>query len=497
MNAGAANGCISNAWLALPGCRGALPRGDVLVEEGRIVAVAVSADDRRAARERSASVVDASGQILMPGLVNAHYHSYACALRGTCNDLPLELWALYTVAHGSALGDEAIRLAVLLGAAEMIRGGVTACIDHFPHLRRAECALRAHEESGMRVGFAPMLQDVQDWQYFGLDLPPPLRAALEAMTPLSPDELAALFADLHARWHGRGGRLSLLLGPNAPQRCSAALRAMWRRINDELAPQVHTHLLETRAQAQRAKRVNSAGLVAELAREGLLNDRLSVAHGIWTSETDRQLLVDNGVVVVHNPVSNCMLGSGAMPLVDYLERGAAVALGSDSSNSGGRHDLFEVMRFALALPRLGTTEHTRWPRPGAVWRCATEGGARALGLQRQLGSIARGQFADLVLLRHESASLVAHEASLQTLVHHGGAESVAAVMIHGTWVYRDGELLAFDERRAVDRFRSLAREIAAAAAPGIRLADELRPHFERLFSRPASGASLAARHRPE
>src|SRR4030095_5281811 len=138
-------------------------------------------------------------------------HAYANVLRGTENSLPLELWALYTVAYGRALDAEVIRLAILLGAAEMIRAGVTACIDHFPHVGNAPAAYAAHRASGMRVGFAPFLHDIHDHDFLGFDLPPELRARLT--TPFMPRErLAALFRNLAAQARRDGGPVTILLG---------------------------------------------------------------------------------------------------------------------------------------------------------------------------------------------------------------------------------------------------------------------------------------------
>src|SRR5215470_10689896 len=166
----------------------------ILIEGGRVVALESGEAGARVAA-RALEHVDAPDLVAIPGMVNAHHHAYANVLRGTENSLPLELWALYTVAYGRALDAETIKLAILLGAAEMIRAGVTACVDHFPHIGNAEAAYAAHRASGMRIGFAPFLHDIHDHDFLGLDLPPALHARLT--TPFAPHtRLAALFRDL-------------------------------------------------------------------------------------------------------------------------------------------------------------------------------------------------------------------------------------------------------------------------------------------------------------
>ena len=160
-----------------------------------------------------------------------------------------------------------------------------------------------------------------------------------------------------------------MIGPNGPQRCSPELWQVWRELQEIYDAPVHTHLLETKAQAVKSRQLWEGGLVAEMQRQGLLTSRLTAAHGIWLLESERQLLADFGVTVVHNPTSNLMLGSGVMPYSDYADRGVAIAIGSDSANTGGRHDLFECIRLAAMLTRLSQPDYETWP---SAARCHDE-----------------------------------------------------------------------------------------------------------------------------
>jgi 5-methylthioadenosine/S-adenosylhomocysteine deaminase len=451
--------------------------GGVLVEGDTIGVVALTDRDQRDARARARDVFDAAGMILTPGLVNAHYHSYGAVLKGTQNRLPLEPWALYTVAYGRALGAEAIRLAVLLGAAEMIRNGITACLDHFPHTRWAEAALAAHEASGMRVAFAPFMHDVFDHEFLGITLPPEIRTALDAAPRSSPAAAERMYRDLASRWRGHR-RVTIVLGPNAFQRCSPALLDVWRRLADDLGLHAHTHLLETRVQAVRGRAAWPGGTVEEMARAGLLTERLSLAHGVWLTPKEGDILARHGVTVVHNPASNLMLGSGRLALPAMLERTLPLALGTDSSNSGGRHDLFEVMRLALMLPRPDTPDPRAWPEARQVLQMATTGGARAIGLGGALGRIEPGQRADLVLLEPRGAALAGAPVTVPHLVQHADATAVAAVMINGAWVLRDGRILSFDEPAVLDQVAAVSAGVRAAAGPELVLAEAAVPYFQ-------------------
>ena len=423
--------------------------GTVLVEGRQIAAVAWSAVEREALRARAGTVVAAEGHWLIPGLVDGHAHGYAALLRGTQNSLPLELWAFYTVLYGRAFDEAALRAAILLGAAERIRAGITGWIDHSPIMHLGEAALAAHEASGLRVGYAPFLHDVADDALLGLALPATVAGLAGGAPLLDPPRYAAQFAALSETARAGSGRVSVLLGPNAPQRCSPAAWELWRSLRERHGVLVHTHLMETRAQAGIGSRGWLGGLVAKMARRGLLGEWLSVAHGVWLTPAERDLLAAHRVIVVHNPASNLMLGSGIMPLLEAQQAGLRVALGTDSANTGGRHDLFEAMRLALMLPRIGEPDHTRWPHGRDVLDMATRNGAAVLGLEDRAGRIAAGQLADLVLVRCRSVSTLALAPGQDVLVQHGGPEAVDSVMVDGRWVMRGQVLLAFDEAAAL------------------------------------------------
>ncbi len=471
---------LSNACLALPelDSRMPLPLGGLLVEAGRIAAIARRPDEIAALNARAGTTLDLQGQTVIPGLVNAHYHSYGNAVRGTENSLPLEPWALYTVAYGRSLDESGIRLAILLGAAEMLRAGVTSCIDHFAHAGRVDAALEAHLKSGMRVGFAPMLHDRYDHDILEIELPDDLRRRVEG--PKRPDAavMAALFRRLKKEWHGRDGRISLLLGPNAPQRCTRELWDTWRTLAKELDLGVHTHLLETRPQASIGLK-HYKGMVAEMEREGLLNERLSVAHGIWTTVEERELLAQHDVTVVHNPASNLMIGSGLAPIADYRARGTSLALGSDAANTGGRHDMFEVMRLAMMLPRSGLDDPGDWPAPAEALGWATSGGAKAMGAGK-VGRIEEGYRADLAVLDLSGTAEAALIPNLSAVVQHASPACVRATMVDGTWVYKDGKILSFDEGDMLKQFAGIRDKIAATAKAEVATANEAVKHFTGL-----------------
>jgi 5-methylthioadenosine/S-adenosylhomocysteine deaminase len=474
--------CIDGAFV----CADDGPRlGSVLVDGRNISAIAWSEQDRGALCAGAAEVVDATGRWLMPGLIDAHAHAYGTLLRGTENALPMELWALYTTLHGRAFDGACLRAAIMLGAAERIRGGITGTLDHSPMVHLAPEALAAHEASGLRVAYAPFLHDLSDYDLLGMPLSPELLPLVGGPPPLDADAYATHFAALVQAARGLSGRVSVQLGPNAPQRCSPAAWTLWRALRDRHGVAVHTHLMESRAQASLNARW-PGGLVAEMQRQGLLEGRLTCAHGVWLTSGDLATLARQDVTISHNPASNLMLGSGMMRWCVCSACGVRLALGNDSANTGGRHDHFSQMRLALMLPRYESDSFSTWPRPAEVFLAATEGGAAALGLHGRLGRIAAGQLADLVLLRANDAASLAAEPTLDTLVQHAGPEHVQSVMVDGAWVMRDGRILAFDEAAALRAAYTAARALRERVAEKLPVLAAAMPDMAAQFARLAT-----------
>ena len=163
----------------------------------------------------------------------------------------------------------------------------------------------------------------------------------------------------------------------------------------------------------------------------MLHGPLTCAHGVWLSEPEMEILARHDVTVSHNPASNLMLGGGVMRFGSCTACGLRLALGNDSANTAGRADHFAGMRLAMSLPRRDGGDFAAWPKPSEVFAAATAAGAAALGLKGQLGRIAEGQIADLVLVRAGQAGTLAARPALDVLVQHAGPEHVDSVMVDG------------------------------------------------------------------
>lgn len=444
--------------------------GSILVEGSRIAHIA----PRGSPAPPEAHILDAAEMIVIPGLVNAHIHSHGVLSKWVVDTLPLEMWSPYVAAGRIGMTPEEARLAALLAGIECLRSGVTTVLDHPVYdMTLFDAAAQAYLDLGIRAAMAP---SVMDRPYFETipqsqhAVPDDLKRSLWAKPQPSVQSLLDLTTHCIKRWQGAGDRLSILIGPSAPQRCSTEMLTGLGHLADEYRVGVHTHLLETRAQAQLARRLYGMPITAYLKKLGLLTDMVSVAHAVWVGNEEIRDLAEGGTTVVHNPLSNLTVGSGIMPLLKLREAGIRFALGTDSPNSGGHHALFESMRLATALPRALESDPDAWVSPEETFGYATLGGARALGLEGRIGSIEIGKEADLVLLKRRSTSLTPLNHAIRQLVFCEVGDSVDTVLVGGRIIVRGRRLETVDEDAILAEAQRAAEKLLARSQPNLEWA---------------------------
>lgn len=443
------------------------PRGarsaDVLVEGDRIRGVGELSD------VRDAEVLDLGGDLVIPGLVNAHHHSPDGLATGTLPIAPLELWSLASVSARSLSPDQ-LRLAALFSAAQLLRGGVTAVVDMVrpwptPTLEAFDAVAAAYADSGMRAAVAIVVADLPVERT--LPLGRWTGAAADAGVVASQLDVVR---EVVRRWHGRDGRISVHVAPSGPQRCSDELFAGAIDLARATRTLLHTHALETLAQAEQARRRWGRPLVAHLERIGALGPSTVLAHVVWPEADDPGRLAASGAVVVHNPASNAALGSGLAPVPAMREAGVTLALGTDAASCNDGLSMFEAMKLATTVHRPGEPDWHRWPTPADALRWATEGGAAALGLGTEVGRIEAGRLADIVVLDARAAAFVPPNDLRHQLVMRAAPDAVRHVFVGGRQVVRDGELLTIEWPSLVDEIVRAAPR-AGIAPPDAALVD--------------------------
>lgn len=460
----------------------ALERADVLVEGDRIAAVGLGLP-----RPDGTEELEAGAFLVLPGLVNAHTHAHNNLFRGLAGRWTLE----DLLNHGPAVNAnrtvEDHYVSAAIGAAEMLKTGCTSAYDLFmavpaPTLEAMEAVVRAYADVGVRAVLAPAVADMLFYETVpGLMelLPKDLRRRVEEIRLAPTAQLIRLSEETIRRFNGAaGGRVRVSLAPTIPTQCTEAFLEGCARLAREYGVGVHTHLAESRVQVIAAQRRWGRTAVARLEEIGLLRPGFVGAHGVWLTDDDIARLARAGAAVAHNPASNLRLGSGIAAVREMLDRGLTVGLGSDGSMSSDNQNLFEAMRLAGLVGNVRFPHHAeRWLGTAEVWRLATTGGARAVGLGGDLGAIEPGRSADLTLLRADGTFLSPLTDPLGTLVYAETGADVDTVLVGGRVVVRNGRVLTVDEARLRARAQEAADRLRAANAAAWTLAEEIGPYL--------------------
>jgi 5-methylthioadenosine/S-adenosylhomocysteine deaminase len=384
-----------------------------------------------------------------PGLIQAHVHLCQTLFRGLAEERPLLDWLRERIWPLEAAHDPAsMHASARLGIAELLRGGTTAILD-MGSVHHTDVLFEAAAETGIRYTGGKALMDTGDGVPAGL---------------LEPTAVALRDSDqLAEKWHEReGGRLRYAYSPRFVLSATFdLLRSVGARAraNHML---VHTHASEQREETDRVRQRFGASNIQLLANLGLAETNACLAHCVWPEPDETDVLATGGATVVHCPSCNLKLGSGVAPIANYLEAGVNVALGADGAASNNRLDAWEELRLTALLARFRDG-------PTAVsaieaFEIATLGGARALGLDADIGSIELGKVADLAILDLRGAHAAGPDDVYTQLVFSAHARDVRTVVVGGRVLVRDGQLTELDEADVVSEAAKQRQRLVARAA---------------------------------
>jgi 5-methylthioadenosine/S-adenosylhomocysteine deaminase len=419
-----------------------LTGGAVAIDGSDIVAVDSSENISR--QYRGAETIDAGGQVVMPGLVNTHTHAPMVLYRGLADDLALMDWLNNYIfpAEAKTVSPEFVRAGTRLAALEMIESGTTTFADMYYF---EEEIARETKAAGLR---GVLGQTVIQFPVADAKTPAEALARAERfIQAFANDPLITPAVAPHAMY--------TLDGPTL-----MAARTLSMRYN---APTL-IHVEETRDEAKTARERGSDSPVSYLEQLGFLGPGVVAAHGVWASEADIAILKAHGVGVSHNPESNMKLASGAAPVPGYLKAGVALGLGTDGAASNNDLDMFEAMRAASLLHKLVTGDPRAVPARTAL-EMATIGGARALGLERQIGSLEAGKRADLIVVGTRRARQTPMFDPMSHLVYVTRGDDVETTIVQGRVLMRDRKVLTLDEPAVLADARQWAEKIRAAVTP--------------------------------
>jgi cytosine/adenosine deaminase-related metal-dependent hydrolase len=413
--------------------------GDVAIVDGVITHVG----DAYTPQTRDFTIVDCAGCVVMPGLVQAHVHTCQTLARGRADDLELLDWLRNVIwPYEAALDEEAAGASAELACAELLLGGTTAILD-MGTVNHTDAIFAAAQTSGIRATIGKAMMDYADPQ-----IPPGLRES----TAASLDESAALIK----RWHGRvGGRLRYAYAPRFVLSCTDELL---REVGVQAKARgvgIHTHASENTGEVALVRQRFGKDNIHVLDELGLLGPHCCIAHCIHISPEERMLLAQRGAHVCHCPSSNLKLASGIAPVPELIAAGVAVALGADGAPCNNNLDGFLELRLAALLHKHRVGPRAL-PAPEMV-RMATLGGAAALGLADQIGSLELGKRGDVIAVDLGALHITPTESPWSAIAYGAKSVDVKHVAVDGNVVVRDGALMTLE----VPKVRERAKKAAA------------------------------------
>jgi guanine deaminase len=457
----------------------------VAVAGDRIAGVAAG---YQLADTRGVEVIDARDHLVLPGFVNAHYHSHDVLAKGTLEEVPLETWRLYALPpQYPPRSPEEIYARTLLGALECLRSGMTTVQDMltlYPYEERhMDAVMRAYAEVGIRVVFALQYADrrgietIPFWKdTFPAELHPLLSTAAEPERKL---DLIGHFEETRLK-QPAPPRTSWALGPSSPERCSTPILQRTAELARRYDLPVYTHIYESRGMALQARLTlpeYSGLLIRRMADEGVLDRRYNFAHSVWLAQPEIDLLAEHGAGVVLNPQGNLKMKCGIAPIRALQDAGVRIGLGCDNCSCSDAQNRFVAMKLFALLAAVSD------PIPGppqavAALQAATQGGADGAQLGGEIGRIAAGLKADLTLIDMRDPTFSPLNSVARQLVHIEAGRGVRHVVCDGKVVVRDRQLTTVDEMTIYEAVKAVMPEFRKDFAAISGRVARLQPYLD-------------------
>lgn len=429
----------------------------IYVENDRIADIGPTKEmeDKYATNSR---VIDGTDKIVFPGLINTHNHLFQVLLKGLGDDMVLKDWLEFmTFPSTPYLTEENCYYAGLNGLMEGIHSGVTTTFDYmYPHAKGYENTdvgiIKAMQKLGVR-GFLG-----RGWVDTGIE------AGVYPAMIENLEDVEKAVRDLHSKYHNsENGRIKIALAPAAVWSNSGESLRLLKKLSDELDLIYSLHVSETPFDRDSVKNLHGKDEIDLLIELGLLNEKLIMVHCVYLTDYDIDKIKEYGATVSHNPASNMYLSSGVAPIPRLNKEGISVGLGLDGAASNNSNDMIELLKMTALLQKV----HHRNPTimtADKVLEMATIEGAKALMLDKEIGSLEIGKKADLFIFnpKRDLKAIPMHN-PVSTLVYSSGNKNVETVMIDGDIVMEDGVVTKIDEREVADNCQRLADELSVKA----------------------------------
>ena len=434
---------VEQGYLLTGNASGAeIPSGYVLIEDDLITCVS-GGDAPQEIRSQADEIIDASGQIVMPGLVNAHVHLQQSLVRGLADDREVWDW-VQNVAFPiySAMSNEEVYLATMVGMIENIRSGATAVTDNQTVRSRAgnfEAGFRAGQDSGIRYKLARGFNE---------------RGVPDQFIETQ-DEIIADMTGLYETWHGQeNGRLRLDFNPHTLYLVTEKTLLRANEIALEWGIGVHLHTAESQDELSMFAEETGMHHVEWLADRELLGPHFQLAHSVWLTESEINSIAESGAVPVHNPVCNMFCGSGVSPVPQMLAAGIPVAMGTDGQACNNGQEMMDTLKWTINVHKLNS-RNANIISPEQVIQLATKNGSKAFGLPDQIGSLEEGKKADLIIVDLADPRMTTPTLNLPSLlVNFAKKEDVVTTIVDGKVLMKDRKILFLDEGDLIKDFKN-------------------------------------------
>ncbi|MEM2991460.1 MAG: amidohydrolase [Halobacteria archaeon] len=422
--------------------------GAIAIDGGKIIDI--GATDKIAKKYSGNKTIDAKGFAILPGLINTHTHLHQTLLKSLGDDYTLLGWLsemMFPLTKD--LKPKEAYYAALVGCIELIRSGCTCTADNHQNWKTHESCLEAMLDVGIRGIEARGHYVIDRWKALPRELIEDVEESIKRNE------------ELIRKWHGEGnGRLRVWLGMQWPPACSDELFEKAYELSKKYSVGIMMHLHEVKEEVVRWKEETGYTPIQYYFHKGLriLNPNLLAVHCVWLDDEDIRILANRDVKVSHNALSNMYLASGIAPVPKLIKAGVTVSLGVDGAASNNNQDMFELMKTTALLHKVASCDPLAITAE-KVLEMATINGAKALGLESEIGSIEVGKKADIILIDLKEANMAPLNRLVSQLVYCGKSYNVHTVIIDGKVVMENRKIKTVDEGEVIEKAQKVTDEL--------------------------------------
>ncbi len=457
-------------------------KGHILIDGNKISKIGSFSLDEIKADE----TVCGNNKIVIPGLINSHTHSYTGYLKGSIDNVPLDIYMLYAIAQGSHRTERQIYISSALEALNMLKRGITSAVDHLaqrPSISEqgVSASAQGFKDLGMRAKIATMFADKSFFETVPM-FPGELPESCIPKSKTAPQTVDNYIQQVETSFlkFKDDELIDIMLGTDGPQRCSEQLLTKTALLEEKYKMGWHSHILEAKTQAIVAKKRFGKGLIEYMDSLGIINSRTNLVHHVWVSENELNIVRDRKATVIHCPFSNLHLGAGIAPVAHYHDFGIDIALGSDGGNCGSV-SMFDQMKLLATVQNVSTIDYEKWFSAEDTLKLMYTGGKKVLG--KDVGVLSEGKLADMVVLDIDNVFWQPLGNISRQLVYYENGSSVDMVIVNGKKVIENGKSTMIDEAQLIQEAKEIAQKLKQDSEDSLRFVQKQIPYFKAMHLR--------------